>query len=63
MDDGEEKCFRLWDAITGKAICCWSGHSQGVSSSAISPDGKFLVSVGEKSTLVWKLVPKGSEKK
>jgi WD40 repeat protein len=54
MDNGEERCIRLWDVRKGKAIRAWGGHSDGVTSVAFAPDGKTLVSGGDQGVLVWK---------
>ncbi|MCL4457350.1 MAG: caspase family protein [Nitrospirae bacterium] len=49
--DQIEKLVRLWDAKTGRLIRTFEGHRKWVSSVALSPDGKYALSVSEDKTL------------
>jgi WD40 repeat protein len=49
---------KLWETLTGKLIATVSGHRGGVYSTAISPNGPYLVTGGvDRVAYVWKLKP------
>ncbi|MBY2985685.1 caspase family protein [Rhizobium leguminosarum] len=57
MDSFASKVMILWDIASGKQIRSFSGHTGGVYSVAVSPDGAFAVSAGDDhTTRRWSLV-------
>ncbi len=51
-----DKTIRTWNLQTGKLKSILAGHSEGVLSLAISPDGKMLVSGSDDYTMkIWNL--------
>ena len=56
---GDWKEIRLWDVSTGALTHTFKGHAGYVSGLAFSPDGRTLVSGGDRggTTLLWKVPP------
>jgi RNA polymerase sigma factor (sigma-70 family) len=52
---GTDGAVRVWEATTGKEVLTLSGHQQGPSAVAISPDGKTLASADLGQVLLWDL--------
>jgi WD40 repeat protein len=42
-----DRTVRLWNVTTGEQLAVFKGHTAGVSSVAMAPDGKTIVSAGE----------------
>ena len=50
----EDKCVRVWDAMSGARVATLQGHSESVRSVAYSPDGRYIASGSQdKSVKVW----------
>ena len=45
--------MKVWDTTTGQEVRSLEGHTATVSSVAYSPDGKRIVSGGDKTVKVW----------
>jgi WD40 repeat protein len=43
----------VWDIETGKALDALQGHTAGVQSVTISPNGKYIVSSSDDTIQVW----------
>lgn len=55
-DDETGGNIKLWDICSGKELQTFEGHSWGVSSVAITPDGNYIVSGSPDSTIrLWEL--------
>jgi WD40 repeat protein len=55
----EDKTVKIW-SVEGKEL--WKGqHSKAVTAVTFSPDGKFLVSVGDENIKFWSMDPVHSE--
>lgn len=53
---GEDKCIRLWDVRTGKAVHQFQGHSDAALCMAFTSDGDWMVSGGRDNTIrVWEM--------
>jgi WD40 repeat protein/serine/threonine protein kinase len=53
---GRDRCLRLWDVATGKAIGAFEGHEDYVTGVAASPDGSRLVSSSlDQAIRLWKV--------
>ncbi len=51
---GDDGTVQIWDAMTGRKISTYRGHSGGISEVAWSPDGKWIASASNDSTVqVW----------
>src|SRR5207244_1469145 len=51
---GDGQVLRLWETATGKELLTLPAHEEGVSTLALSPDGKLLAVSGSSKTVnVW----------
>ncbi len=50
LTSSTDKTLRLWDADTGKCLRVFEGHTECIESSALSPDGKRVLSGGSHDT-------------
>ncbi|XP_055327323.1 mitogen-activated protein kinase-binding protein 1-like [Paramacrobiotus metropolitanus] len=53
---GQTPCLRIWDTKESTQICELTGHKNGITLAAFSPDSQFLISVGthhDNLVIVW----------
>lgn len=55
ISGSEDSTIKVWELNTGQEIRTLTGHSNFVNSIAISPDGRFLASVGSNIIKLWEL--------
>lgn len=50
----DDRSLKIWDALTGRALCTLSGHTNWVRGCAYSSDGRWIVSASSDCTLkIW----------
>ena len=56
-----EDAVLVFDADTGELLHKWAGHNRGVGSLNFSSDGRFLLSGGDGTLLLWEIPPRGED--
>lgn len=55
VSGGDDATIKLWDIGTGKLLRTLTGHSKRVTTVALSPDNRFLLSGGKKKIKLWEV--------
>ncbi len=55
VSGGDDATIKLWDIGTGKLLRTLTGHSKRVTTVALSPDDRFLLSGGKKKIKLWEI--------
>jgi len=53
VSGGDDATIKLWDVSTGKRLRTLTGHKERVTTVALSPDDRFLLSGGKKKIKFW----------